>query len=173
MSKTRLDVFDRAVGKAEAWIGELAAELGWEEEFHRAYEALGAVLHVLRDRLPVQEAVDLGAQLPLLLRGLYYQNWDVSVNPEKYRHAEEFHRHVRGRLARQRPGSVSEERIVEAVAGLLGARLSEGELRSVRRALPPEVRQLFPGPGKPDPDLGRSSGGDWLSEERDWERFSE
>ena len=86
MSTASLDVFDRALQKATFWIDEMMTDLGWGDR-HRTYEVLGVVLHVLRDRLPVQEAVDLGAQFPLLIRGLYYQNWDVSINPEKYRHA--------------------------------------------------------------------------------------
>jgi uncharacterized protein (DUF2267 family) len=31
------------------------------------------VLHALRDRLTVEEASDLAAQLPMLIRGLYYE----------------------------------------------------------------------------------------------------
>src|SRR5258706_15480363 len=85
----KLDVFERAVQKAQGWLKDLQAELGWGDR-HQTYEALGIVLQVLRNRLPVQEAVNLGAQLPLLLRGLYFQSWDVSKNPEKYRHADEF-----------------------------------------------------------------------------------
>jgi len=29
----------------------------------------------LRDRLTVDEAVNLGAQLPMLVRGFYYEGW--------------------------------------------------------------------------------------------------
>jgi hypothetical protein len=37
---------------------------------------LGGMLHVLRDRLTIQEAVQPGAQLPMLIRGLYWEGWD-------------------------------------------------------------------------------------------------
>ena len=39
---------------------------------HRsAYRALRSVLHVLRNRLTPEQAVHLGAQLPLLVRGIF------------------------------------------------------------------------------------------------------
>jgi uncharacterized protein (DUF2267 family) len=166
MTMARLDVFERAIQKADPWIDDLREELGWDNR-HQAYEALGVVLHVLRDRLPVPEAVALGAQLPLLLRGLYYQNWDVSVNPEKYRHGSEFLRHVRGALLDHRMGFVPEERLVEAVAGVLFDRLSEGEFASVRRCLPSEIRAFFGAPGRPDARARRR-----FDEERAWDKFS-
>jgi uncharacterized protein (DUF2267 family) len=142
MSRPRIDVFERAVQKADQWIDDLMDRMGWDDR-HQTYEAMGAVLHVLRDRLPVNEAVDLGAQLPLLLRGLFYQNWNVSVNPEKYRHADEFLRHVRAALLDLRLEFIPEETLIEGVAGLLGDRLSEGEMAGIRRALPSEIRGFF------------------------------
>jgi uncharacterized protein (DUF2267 family) len=36
----------------------------------RSFRLLRTVLQALRDWLPVNEAVDLGAQLPMLLRGV-------------------------------------------------------------------------------------------------------
>jgi uncharacterized protein (DUF2267 family) len=164
MSRPRLDVFERAIQKADRWIDDLADYLGWTDR-HQTYEALGVVLQVLRDRLPVEEAVDLGAQLPILIRGLYYQNWDVSANPEKYRHADEFLGHVRCGLLSHRMEFVPEERLVEAVAGLLSDRLSQGELDGIRRALPAEIRGFFSVPGKEA--LKR-----WYKEERAWEKYS-
>lgn len=173
----RLDVFERAVQKADGWVKDLQAQLGWDDR-HRTYEALGVVLHVVRDRLPVATAVNLGAQFPLLLRGLYFQDWDVSRSPEKYRHREEFLAHVRAGLVEHRMETVEEERLVEGVAWLLWDRLSGGELAAVRRALPPAVRDYFEEvqgdpreeepPPREEPPTRR-----WLDESRSWEKFSD
>jgi len=142
MARPRMDVFERALQKADHWIDDLLERLGWDDR-HQGYEALGAVLHVLRDRLPVGEAVDLGAQLPLLLRGMFYQDWDVSVSPERYRHADEFMAHIRAALLELRLEFVPEKDLVEAVAGMLANRLPKGELNSIRRVLPSEIRAFF------------------------------
>jgi uncharacterized protein (DUF2267 family) len=64
-------------------------ELGWEDA-HKAYQALRLVLHTLRDRLTVEEAVQFAAQLPMLVRGFYYEGWAPTGNPLKHRHKQEF-----------------------------------------------------------------------------------
>jgi uncharacterized protein (DUF2267 family) len=161
----RLDVFERSRQKASPWLDDLMGKLGWEDR-HRTYEALGVVLHVLRDRLPLQECVTLGAQLPLLLRGLYYQNWDLSEFPRKYRHARDFLSRVRGGLLAHRLEDAPEERVTQAVTELLMERLCSGELGAVRRALPPEIRSFFEVAG--NSEAGRR----WLNEERAWDKFS-
>jgi uncharacterized protein (DUF2267 family) len=71
-------VFDRTLYKTHTWLKEIMEVLGTEDR-HRAYMALRAVLHALRDRLTVEEVAQLGAQLPMLIRGLYYEGWDRSV----------------------------------------------------------------------------------------------
>jgi uncharacterized protein (DUF2267 family) len=68
MSTHAIAPIEHAVRTTSSWITELAEDLGWEDRW-RAYKALGAVLHALRDRLTVAETADLGAQLPLLIRG--------------------------------------------------------------------------------------------------------
>ncbi len=60
-----------AVNAAEDWINDLMRRLGWRDR-ERVYRVLLATLHALRDSLARDEAVYVGAQLPPLLRGLYY-----------------------------------------------------------------------------------------------------
>lgn len=73
MSEQALEVLDSSYQKTHEWIGSLAARAHLDEG--DAYRALRRVLLTLRDRLPMQEAVHLGAQLSMVLRGLYYEGW--------------------------------------------------------------------------------------------------
>jgi len=76
MSVTGLDVFDKTLQTTNIWLDEIMAKLGPDRQV--AWHVLTAVLHALRDRLPVGLAVHLGAQLPLLVRALYYDQWRPS-----------------------------------------------------------------------------------------------
>src|ERR1700724_2716111 len=89
MSATGLEVFDKTVQTTNAWLREIMEATGLDRR--RAYRALAAVLQALRDRLTVDEVAQLGAQLPILVRGLYYDQWHHPAGkPDRLRHKEEF-----------------------------------------------------------------------------------
>ena len=70
---------DSAAAEAEGWINDLVQRLGWQDR-GKAYAALIGALHALRDVLPRDEVVYFGAQLPLLLRGLYCEGASRSAS---------------------------------------------------------------------------------------------
>src|SRR5215218_6366148 len=88
MAATGLDVFEKTLQTTNIWLDEIMAELGQDRQI--AWHILGAVLHSLRDRLPLGLAAHLGAQLPLLVRGLYYDQCHPAGQPERLRSLDEF-----------------------------------------------------------------------------------
>jgi uncharacterized protein (DUF2267 family) len=143
MSTTGLEVFDTTLEKTHIWLNEVMAEMGWEHERRRAYQALRSVLHALRDRLTVEEAVGLGAQLPMLIRGFYYEGWTLSGKPVKERHKGEFFAHIEHDFRNdERP--IDAERMVRAVFRVLSRRITEGEIADIKGILPAELRELWP-----------------------------
>lgn len=72
--------FDHTVQEANIWLKAVAEQLHFEERRH-AYSALRATLHALRDRLTPESAVHFGAQLPMVVRGLYYEGWRIAGKP--------------------------------------------------------------------------------------------
>ncbi|GAA6756671.1 hypothetical protein QT17_08145 [Thermus sp. 2.9] len=143
MSATGLEVFDATLHKTHTWLKAIMEELGTEDR-HRAYMALRAVLHALRDRLPVEEVAQLGAQLPMLIRGIYYEGWDPTGKPLKERHKEEFLAHVARELKTPSGVAVDPEGAARAVFKVLRQKVSEGEIQDVRQLLPKELRELWP-----------------------------
>ena len=141
MSLTTIGPIEKAVHTTNIWLKELMEELGWEDR-QRAYHALGAVLHALRDRLTVAEAADLGAQLPMLIRGLYYEGWNPSGKPVKERNREEFLAHIAAAF----PGhaEIYPEGIAWAVFTVLRRHVSAGEIGDVKHVLPARIRSLWP-----------------------------
>jgi uncharacterized protein (DUF2267 family) len=141
MSATGLPIFDETVQLSNLWLNELMAAVGWDDK-QRAYRLLRATLHALRDRLSAHEAVHFGAQLPMLIRGLYYDGWRMRDATSAERMKTEFFGHIDAAF-RQDPNSDTEG-LVREVFKLLARRISSGEIDDVKRILPPEVRDLWP-----------------------------
>jgi uncharacterized protein (DUF2267 family) len=141
MSTTHHELFSNTLQKTHIWLKDLAEELRWDDQ-HQAYLALRATLHALRDRLTVEEAAHLGAQLPMLVRGLYYEGWGPAGKPVKDRHKEEFCAHVQEYFRKEE--GIDAEKIVRGVFKMLSRRITEGEIEDIKHIMPPELRELWP-----------------------------
>ena len=141
MSTTGLDVFDTTLKKTTIWLNSIMDQMGWDDR-HHAYITLRGVLHALRDRLTPEEAADLGAQLPMLERGFYFDGWNPAHTPLKYKHKDEFLERVT-REARFLAGEEL-EKAAGAVFKVLEDNISGGEIQQVKTQLPAEVRELWP-----------------------------
>ena len=141
MTITSIDVFETTLHKTNGWLKELMEELDWQDR-HAAYLALRATLHALRDRLTVEEVAELGAQLPMFIRGFYYEGWDPTGKPVRKRRVEGF----LAWIAQQLPdrGLVDPEVIARAVFRMLSRRVSDGEIEDVKDVLPAGIRELWP-----------------------------
>jgi uncharacterized protein (DUF2267 family) len=135
-------VFDNTLQKTQVWLNDLMQELDWEDKPHKAYLALRTVLHALRDRLTVQEAVQLGAQLPMLVRGFYYEGWTLKKKPHKERHKDQFLDHVREAFPND--VTVNPQQVVRVVFRVLQRHTSPGEIDDVKHAMPKALRELWP-----------------------------
>jgi uncharacterized protein (DUF2267 family) len=102
---------------------------------------LRAYLRVLRDRLTVDEAAQLAAQLPLVIRGAFYEGFDPSRQPVKLRHGDEF----LARLADEALLTASGEaaRAADAATRVLSRHITSGEWDDVLAQLPTELRELM------------------------------
>jgi len=140
METIEVEIFNKTLLKTRGWLKDLMEELDWEEP-HKAYLALRAVLHVLRDRLTVEEAAQLAAQLPMLIRGFYYEGWNPSGKPLKERHQEEFLSHVKSYFKNDE--KIEPERVVRAVFKVLSKHISQGEIEDVKQTLPGNLRILW------------------------------
>jgi uncharacterized protein (DUF2267 family) len=145
MSATGLEVFDTTLQKTNSWLHDLMQALGWADR-HKAYTALRATLHALRDRLSVEEVAQLGAQLPMLIRGFYYEGWDPTGKPLRIRQKEQFLARIELELRGDErfDDRVPIERIVQAVFTLLAQRVSAGEIENVKHVMPTDIRELWP-----------------------------
>lgn len=129
-----------ALHAADEWIDDLMGRLGWRDR-ERVYLALLAALHALRDSLQRDEAIYLGAQLPTLLRGLYYEGWHPGAHPAA-RSRSAFLERIHDGLHRD-PG-VDPEQVARCVFALLAARLPASEVEDAKAATPKALHNLWP-----------------------------
>ena len=140
MSANGLEVFDRTLQITHIWLDEIIEDLHTDRQ--TAWRVLGAVIRALRDRLPAGLSAHVSAELPLLVRGAYFDQWRPGEETLKLRTLAEFLERVSANLAQGKPiGSLDATRAVFAV---LGRHLDKGQLEKVNHALPAELREFWP-----------------------------
>ena len=156
MSATGLEVFDKTLQSSNIWLDEIMAELGPDRQ--HAWHVLGAVLRGLRDRMPIELVAHLGSQLPILIRGAYYDQWSPRSKPLELRSRDEFFDRVGQALWNTRPVNV--QQAVQVVFRTISNHVTEGQVRKVRDSLPRDLASLWPqdSPG-PDEQMPRQAGG--------------
>lgn len=123
------------------WVNELDASLGWEDK-NRSFRILRAVLHELRDVLPIDEAAQFSAQLPLFIKGLFFEEWDPSKAAAKSCQRSAFVDRVVAATANENIGKP--ERAITAVFVLLNTKVSAGEIKDVRGNLNHAMQEIWP-----------------------------
>src|SRR5215217_2299826 len=131
MSEQGLETIETTVQKTHEWIARIAESMHMEKR--DAWKCLRAVLQTLRDRLPAELAVHFGAQLPMLVRGLYYEGWEPSIVPIKMS-LEEFLMVVQSKIVADRV--IDPVETVQNVLGVIASHTGHGELEKVMLSFP-------------------------------------
>lgn len=138
MAAQGLAVFDKTLQTTHIWLNEIEAELGPDTK--HAWKVLSTVLHKLRDRLPLTEAAHLGAQLPLLIRGVFYDQFTPARQPTDY-NLDQFIEEVAKWLRDARPTDPREA--IRAVFRVLSRHVARGEIEEVQHLLPQDLRAFW------------------------------
>ncbi len=142
MATTGLEVFDKTLQTTHIWLNEIGEHIGPDKQ--RCYHALRGVLFALRDRLTVEEAFHLSAELPMLIRGIFWESYHAADKPERFRSRDEFLEKVNHELSQIAP--MNAEEATRAVFHVLERHIPQGELDDVKHMLPEHVRDMFPTP---------------------------
>lgn len=142
MATTGLEVFDRTLHTTNLWLDEINAEIGPDR--HLAWHVLGAVLRSIRDEILVEQSSHFAAQLPLLIRGAYFDQYRPATQPAAARSHDDFIARIQHEMDGARPVNVQQAAI--AVMRTLNRHITEGQVKKVRDALPKGVRAMWPEP---------------------------
>ncbi|CAN7640430.1 DUF2267 domain-containing protein [Pararhizobium sp. LjRoot235] len=138
MGTGNLDVFEKTLQTTNIWLDEITAALGPDRRV--AWKVLSVVLHKLRDRLPAALSAHLSAELPLLVRGVYYDQFEPDKLPMRWDY-DEFVSEVSKWLSDTRP--VDPDLAIQAVFRVLSRHLPRGQIDKVQNALPEGLRSVW------------------------------
>jgi uncharacterized protein (DUF2267 family) len=141
MAARGLPVIEETVEAANAWLDGIAERTGTGRR--DAYHILRAGLHALRDRLTVEEAADLGQQLPTLVRGIYFEEWRPAGTPLRDRSLAAWLITLEGHLLAANADAVPPRDAARAVFGMLRQHVGAGACRHLAAQLPDEVAALL------------------------------
>lgn len=138
---TGIHAFDQSNQESNLWLKAVMGRLNTDDQ-QVAYTALKATLHALRDRIRPESAVHLGAQLPMTIRGLFYEGWHMAGTPTKERHTQQFLEHVGSTIPQGM--DLDPEEAARAVFDVMWEKVDTGEISKLIRLFPLELRDLWP-----------------------------
>lgn len=141
MSTNGLETFDRTIHETNQWLRTVMVELKTSNR-HQAYIALRASLHALRDRIGPEQAVHFAAQLPTLLRGIFYEGWRPSETPTRERRLDDFLAYVESLLGPR--SGLDPADAVRAGFAAIALSVSSDEVLKLIDLLPRDLKSLWP-----------------------------
>jgi len=139
MATNGLEILDKANQSVHIWLNDIADHIGPDK--HCAYRTLHAVLRVIRDRLSVEQAVQLSSQLPLFIKGMYFDQWHLVGKPEKFRTVEELCARISAEMNGAR--KVKPKLAAMAVMKAMSSHISHGEITKIKGSMPAHIRALW------------------------------
>lgn len=137
--------FERFAAEGNRFINDVAKQLNVQR--NSAARITKAVLHAVRDRMPPDDAVQFAQGLPMAIKGVYFDQYDISDTPVIIRHADEFLDFIieKNKMSAfaDFPDDQSVIDALRAVFRVLEAHLDEGQVREVKLLLGREIRNLL------------------------------
>jgi uncharacterized protein (DUF2267 family) len=139
MANTGFHIFDKTVQKTNQILTDIEEDLNWQDRREQTYSALRFTLHALRDRLQVNASANFASQLPMLIKGIYFDGWDPANVPQKM-DKEEFLSSIQENF---NYSVESLEEVVKVVLNNLLKHMDEGIAKDVKDSLPSDIATLL------------------------------
>ena len=138
--------FEKYAIEANKFLKELAIELKNADDTDHAYRVLRTVFHTLREILTPEESMHMTAQLPMLLKAVYMEGWNLQQK-KKLRSMEEFLECVRSTnkqsAGRDFGDDATAKEKVRAVLNVLQRHITTGEIIHIMDQFPGELVELW------------------------------
>lgn len=140
--------FENYLKDAKTWLHFAQQALGIQDE-QQAGRIFRAVLHALRDRIPAEEAIHLGAQLPIIWKGIYFQGFKLRQEPIIIRHEEDWLEFIRSKDQAADIDFPTDDHVrlaFQDIMGMLETHLSPGQYLQVIQDLHSEIVHVLDEP---------------------------
>jgi uncharacterized protein (DUF2267 family) len=138
--------FDKYSTEANQWLAVVSRHLGLHDR-QQAGRIFRAVLHALRDRIPASDAVQFGAQLPIIWKGIYFDGFKLRKEPVVIRDAQEWLMFIASHDAfaegHDFPTAEHTRLAFQGVMAALEELLSSGQYTQVVHALHADIQELL------------------------------
>ena len=139
--------FNQYAVEGNTFLKEYAKELGLSDNPESAGRILSAILHGLRSIISIEESLQLLAQLPMFLKGVYVNGWSTKANKKKVKDVEGFIDLIRSFDGKTsvydfKSNEIAEDYIYSTFKALRRY-VSSGEMEDIRGELPKRLKGLI------------------------------
>jgi uncharacterized protein (DUF2267 family) len=139
------NLFKHQCQEADHFINDLALLLGRPDDPDHALRVLKSVLHALRKKITVFDTLHIISQLPLILKGIYVDGWELDQPLSEAETIDEFLELIRNFTPNAKNDFANDEEAKEKIRIVFFALrqyVSEDEFDHVRDELPKEIAAM-------------------------------
>ncbi|WP_282074324.1 DUF2267 domain-containing protein [Maribacter aquivivus] len=140
--------FNKYAAEGNTFLKDYAKEMNMENDTDKAGRIFTAIMHALRDIIPMEESLQFISQLPMFVKAVYVNGWAVKKNKPKIKKMEDFLDLVR---SHDYPAATNDfeynndvaERYVDTTFIYLRKYISLGEMEDLRDNLPKDLKSMI------------------------------
>jgi uncharacterized protein (DUF2267 family) len=137
--------FDQYKAEANEWLYDVMDELQIDNR-DQAGRIFRSVLHALRDRLEPDQAANFASQLPIIWKGIFYDQYNPASTPVRIRHVDDWLDFIREKdLFAEMNDFPTDMHVTTAFSCVIRAlerRMDVGIIDKILNALPEEICAL-------------------------------
>lgn len=140
--------FNKYAAEGNTFLKDYAKEMNMENDTDKAGRIFTAIMHALRDIIPMEESLQFISQLPMFVKAVYVNGWAVKKNKPKIKKMEDFLDLVR---SHDYPAATNDfeynndvaERYIDTTFIYLRKYISLGEMEDLRDNLPKDLKSMI------------------------------
>lgn len=140
--------FNQYASEGYHFLKEYSKALNLENRPEQAGRIFASIMYAMRDIIPPEESIQLVAQLPMFLKGVYVNGWSMKREKPKVKRMADLVELVK---KYDYPAADSDfayndelvERYIDTTFIFLRKYISAGELNDIRAGLPKELKSII------------------------------